>query len=270
MPSALASVRPDRRQVFFPTDVNPDVQLSALRQIRKIRRIRNPVRRALVFARRDHLVTQKRARIVRWHAHVLLQKTLLVRTAALDKVEVVPLVHLLTLVVRRELRLQAVQKTVLQRVFQRHTVQRYLLRIPFFAHFGDELVEKIVASAVCRHHLQLTAPGDARIGDRIELARVLVQRELVQQTVPALARLRIRRTRHRVDFHAARKLEHVGLRIADQIDPEVPARSVQSPRKMLAVLQKQPRLNLVPARHPRIIARSRKSFAPDKRIRARP
>nr|DAI55922.1 MAG TPA: hypothetical protein [Caudoviricetes sp.] len=39
---------------------------------------------------------------------------------------------------------------------------------------------------------------------------------------------------------------------------------------MLAVLQKQPRLNLVPARHPRIVARSRKSFATDKRIRARP
>ena len=126
-------------------------------------------------------------------------------------------------------------------------MQRDILRIALFPDLPDEFVEEVLAAAVRAYDFQLAAPGDARVGDRVEFARILVQREFVKQTVAAFAGLRVRAARHRVDMAAVGEFEHVGLFVLHDAGSEVFRGQVQDRRETLAVVQEKTRLDFVAA-----------------------
>ena len=144
-------------------------------------------------------------------------------------------------------------------------MQGNLLRIAFLADLRDELVEKIMAAAMRRNHFELTAPGDARICDRVEFARILVQGEFVQQTVAALARLGIRTGTHGVDFYPGTEAQHVtgGCVVFQQTAGKVFCHDIQHPREGFAVLQEQPCLDLIAGGDPGVVTCAALRFPPD-------
>ena len=141
----------------------------------------------------------ERVAVARRHAHVLLEERLLVRAALADEVEILVLVHLLALVVGRQLRLELVEEALVKRVAQRDPVEREVLRVAAVLDLLDERLEVVRLAARRREDLQLPAPRDARVGDAVEEAQVRVQRRLVDDAVAALASLGVRVRRERVD-----------------------------------------------------------------------
>src|SRR3546814_3022528 len=77
-------------------------------------------------------------------------------------------------------------------------------------HRADQRVEEVLRSARGRDDLHRPAPGDAGISDRPELARIGVQRELVQDASATLAGLRVRVRTHRMDAPIVGKAQHIG------------------------------------------------------------
>ena len=68
-------------------------------------------------------------------------------------------------------------------------MQRDAFRIAAVACFLDETIEEVVRAAVRGNHLQLPAPGNARVGDVVEGFGIFVQSEFVQNSRSALAGL---------------------------------------------------------------------------------
>ena len=116
-----------------------------------------------------------------------------------------------------------------------------------FPYFPNQLIEKISAPAVRGDDFELPAPGDARIRDRVQFARVFMQRELVEQTVAAFARLRVRIRAHRIDFDARGEPQNERGRAGgvQYLCAEILRGDVQDFRKFEAVIQKQPRLDVI-------------------------
>ena len=220
-------------------------------------------------ARIYQVIADERTGIIAGFAHVLLPETLFIDAAAADEIEIRSLVHLLPRVILRQLRLQLPQKSLVQRIFQRHPVQADAHRVPIVADFLNQLIKKILAAAVCRYDFQLAAPGDARVRNRPQLARVRVQRKLIQHAIAAFARLRVRVAAHAVDAAPVGHRQHIRahpLFIIYHLQPHIRGRYVQDVGKVVAIFLEQPRLQIIAAAYPRITARIAHTLAPHQRI----
>ena len=219
----------------------------------------------------QHLIGDERGRVVRRNAHVLLVERLLVGAARLDEVEIGGLVHRLAFVALGELRLELGQEAVVEGVLECDLVEAELLRVAGLD-LVDELLEERVAAAGRGEDLEFAAPRDARIGDGVELARVGMQGELVEDAVAALARLGVGVRGHRVDAQPVAHLQHVGRRAlaVDHALAEVLRARVENAGEGLAVLEEEPRLDLVAARNPRIELGGLERLAADQPVGRRP
>ena len=110
--------------------------------------------------------------------------------------------------------------------------------------------------------LKLSAPGDTRICDRIQFARIFVQRKFIQQTVAAFARLGIGTAAHGIDFYPACKFKHISFFFFNDLHTQIMHSCMQDICKMLAVIQKKPRLYLIAAGHPAVITDFCQTFPP--------
>jgi len=105
---------------------------------------------------------------------------------------------------------------------------------------------------------QATAPADSRESDLIEFARIRMQRELVQDTIAALAGLRVRVAAHGMSAQAVCETERVrGVTIAvDHGLPKIGGCYIKNVCEALGVLQEQLRLHFVAACNPGVQSRS--------------
>ncbi|MCY1403738.1 hypothetical protein D9M71_189280 [compost metagenome] len=238
---------PEHRQVLLPADVDAREQPASLQLL--------PISGLRVLRRGDQVVLQEGDVIVGRVAHVLLLEGLLVRAASPDKVEVLRFVHGLPLVVGWQHLLQLEEKAIVQRGLQRHRVQADTLGVAAFTDLAHQLVEEVLATAMGGDEFHRAAPGNTRVGDGPELARVRVQGELIEDTAAALAGLGVGVARHAVDAVAVGELQHVGrdlvLRIDDDL-AQVLGRLVHDACPHLAVFQEEPSLQVIAAAHPLI------------------
>ena len=106
---------------------------------------------------------------------------------------------------------------------------------------------------MCRDHLHAAAPGDTGVGNRPHLALLTVQGKFVQHTRPALASLGVRVAGHAVDTPTAGKLQHIGAVLLFCIQhhlTQVLRGQAHDARPQLAILNEQPRLDVIAAAHP--------------------
>lgn len=256
---------PQDGKVFLASDVDAAEQLAALGP--------RPVGALRIFGGGDQVIFQKRRIVVGGLAHIFLKETLLVGATGLHPGEIFRLVHILTLVIGGQRLLEFPQETGVQRILKGDRVQANALGVAAFLHLADELVEEIVRPAVRGHQLHRTAPGDAGIGDRPQLPVVRVKRELVEDAPAALARLGVGVRTHRMNAAPVGKGQHIGCLVlvgVDHLFAEIARGDIHRLRPQLAILQKEPRLNIVARRHPLIVARALDGGAFVGRIGRRP
>ena len=144
------------------------------------------------FTRRNEVPRQEGGRFIGGHAHVFLGECFLIWTRRADEVVVRGVVHRLAWVIRRKLQFQFFQQPLLKRILQRDAVQRKVFGVPAVPGLGDQPAKIILRAAMGGENLQLPAPGDAGIRNRVELLRVGMQRKFIEDARAALACLSIR------------------------------------------------------------------------------
>ena len=102
------------------------------------------------------------------------------------------------------------EEAVVEGVLEGDAVEGEIFRVAAVAGFDDELVEIILRAAVGGEDFELAAPGDAGIGDGVEVARVGVEGEFVEDAGAALAGLGVGVGGEGVDVRAVGKGEGVG------------------------------------------------------------
>ena len=199
-------------------------------------------------------------------------EALLVRAPGAHEVEVSRFIHLLPFVILRQLALQFIKESLVEDVLERDGVEGEAFRVPLVLHLLKELVEEVVRAAMGREDFQLAAPGNTGICDGVELARVGVQGELVEDAVTTLARLGIGITGERMRPEAIVEPEDVG-RVALLIDDllaEILGTRLQDIGKAFEVFQEEAGLHVITGGDPRVEAGVFLGLAPDDAVGARP
>ena len=220
----------------------------------------------------EQIVGNECAGVVVGHAHVFLGECLGIGTASLDEVEVRGLVHFLALIVGGELGLEFGQEALVERVLERHAVERKALGVSLMTDLLHEGVEEVAAAAVRAEDLRRSAPCDAGVGDGVEFARVGMQGELVQDAVAALAGLGVGIAGHAVQPQAVGHGQHVGA-VAVVVDgalAEIIGTGLQDAGKRFAILQKEPGLDVIARADPGIQPRARQRLAAHQAVGRRP
>ncbi len=133
-------------------------------------------------------------------------------------------------------------------------MQAKALGVALFLYLAHEAIKEVAAAAVGAEDFDTAAPGNAGVGYGVELARVRMQRKLIQHAVAAFAGLGIGVRAHAVEPEAVGHRQHIG-RVAlfiHRLLAQVFGAHLQDVGKVLAILQKEPCLNLIAARDPGI------------------
>lgn len=118
--------------------------------------------------------------IIGGYAHVFLQESLVIGAGVADEVEVFGVIHELTRVVRRQFLLEFKKKALVERVFECDSVVRDGFGIFVKRDLLDEAIEKVVSSAVGGDDFELSAPGDAGVGDGVEELGIGMESKLIE------------------------------------------------------------------------------------------
>jgi hypothetical protein len=188
---------PKDGKIFDTRDVAAEIErIFALAQLRE-RHL--PGLACLIFARVDQFKAKESRCVIARDAHIFFQEGFFISRAGADIIEVLGFIKSHSLIIGGQFQLQLVQEPFFESGLEGDSMERKLFRVSFVPCLKDQLIEIIRRAAGGRKNLQLSAPGDAGLCDRVKFAGVGMEREFIEDPIAALASLRVDITRHGMD-----------------------------------------------------------------------
>ena len=129
----------------------------------------------------------------------------------------------------------------------------------------DEFVEIVVGAAMGGEDFERAAPGDAGVGDGVELLWVGMEGEFVEDAVTAFAGVTVGSAGHGMDVQFVGESEDVGgmALVIDEVRAQIEGAQVERVSEVFAVVDEEFSLEFIARGNPAIVARLVQALAQD-------